>query len=384
MRRTINRLRILGSGFTEEEYRLYRFDTLSDPADAMRFLSHRLNHRVYRPAVNRGHQQHVLEDKLIAHLFFEGLGIRVPKTYGVFHPRFGLTTDGRPLTTPAQLAEALAPDLPCQLVFKPRGGRKGGHISLVEVGPDGAGAIRVSGPEGAVPLDRFLSSLPADAFDAYEGCYHGWLIQARIRQHEALDRLNPHTVNSVRVVTFIDARDQVQIHHAVLRLGRRGGTADNWDKGGLSVAVDGATGRLGRGVFKPSHGGAWTSEHPDTGAAFEGAYLPDWPAVRTLCQQAAAALSGTRSVGWDVALTPAGPTLIEGNATWGLPVVQVHTRGYLTDAVRAELAAFGARFPETPRALPAALLALARDQWNRSRAPGRLRWLKQIALGRRP
>lgn len=35
------RLRTIGSGFTEEEYDLYKFADLDDPHDATRFLSNR-------------------------------------------------------------------------------------------------------------------------------------------------------------------------------------------------------------------------------------------------------------------------------------------------------------------------------------------------------
>jgi hypothetical protein len=88
-----------------------------------------------------------------------------------------------------------------------------------------------------------------------------------------------------------------------------------------------------------------------------------------VCCRAAAALSGIRSVGWDVVLTPEGPVIVEGNAAWCLPLVQVHTKGYLTDEVRAELARYGAMFPDEPVSLSRALVRLLGYQWQRSRGP---------------
>ena len=65
-----------------------------------------------------------------------------------------------------------------------------------------------------------------------------------------------------------------------------------------------------------------------------------------MCSRAAIATPGLNTVGWDVALTPEGPVLIEGNPDWDLPMVQVHTRGLLQPDVRKQLAEFGLSFPE--------------------------------------
>ena len=324
----IDKIRILGSGFTEEEYQLYRFDRFDDPADAMRYLSHRQNHSIYRPAINRGQQQHLLEDKWVTQIYLSSMGLPVPRTYGLYHPQFGVTSDGRPMATTEQVLQALEPAASPSLIFKPRGGRKGRNIILIERAAENHVVVN----DQHLPLESFLSELPQDAFGDYDGCYHGWLVQERIAQH---------------------------------------------DKGGLSVAVNSETGTLGQGVFKPHYGGDWVSEHPDTGIRFEGERLPEWDAILECCRRAAATLSGIRAVGWDIALTPDGPVIIEGNATWGLPVAQVHTNGYLTDEIRRELEPFGARFPIRPRSLPAALLTLALYQWQRSRGPRILRALQE-------
>jgi hypothetical protein len=365
----IDTLRLLGSGFTREEYCLYRFDQLSDIREAMQYLSHRHNHRIHLPAVNWGAQQYFLEDKWATQFFLSGLSIPVPYTWGLYHPAFGVAGDGSAFRTPEDVAAVLGPHLPLRLIVKPRGGRKGRNVMRVDMYRASDGGIVVMAGDSELPLAAFLASLPIEASREYDGSYHGWLVQACLQQHEFLNRINPHTVNSIRVVTFITADDRVGVHMAALRLGRATGVADNWDRGGVSVAVDASTGVLGQGLTKPRYGGQWTSVHPDTGERFEGQQLPEWSRVVDVCCRAAAALSGIRSVGWDVVLTPEGPVIVEGNATWCLALVQVHTRGYLTDEVRAELARYGAVFPSEPVSLPVALLRLLGYQWQRSRGP---------------
>ncbi|TDY03805.1 sugar-transfer associated ATP-grasp domain-containing protein [Thiohalophilus thiocyanatoxydans] len=376
MNKISHKLRILGSGFTQEEYKLYRFDLLDNPDEAMRFLSNRHNHALYRPVINRGDQQHILEDKWIAQSYLMSMQLPVPKTYGLYDPVFGTTISGAPMNSPQQVAKLIEPELPQRVFLKPRGGRKGRNVIMAELHKNPDGNIGVLANETRYTLDAFLQSLPQNAFGDYDGCYHGWLIQAYIPQHDVLNHINPHTINTVRVVTFIDSQNQVHVQHAILRLGRKDGVADNWAKGGISVSIDTRTGRLGRGVFKPHYGGAWVSEHPDTGACFEGQTIPEWQTILDVCKRAAMMFSGTRSTGWDIALTPDGPVIIEGNAAWDLPMVQVHTTGYLNEQTRAELGKFSINFPDRVKPLPLALLTLFVYQWRRSRGPRILHALK--------
>lgn len=361
------RLRTIGSGFTEEEYDLYKFADLDDPHDATRFLSNRANHLVFRPKVNSSAEKHLLEDKWVSELYFSKLGLPVPGSYGLFHPACGMTSHGAPLNAADDLLRAI-PVVPEQkLVFKPRGGRQGHNIIVARVAREGGDRASVMTSNGQMTLTEFIASLPRDAFSDYDGGYYGWLIQPYIEQHQFMLELNPHTVNTFRVITFVGAEGDCKVHLAALRLGRKGSSADNWDKGGLSVGVDVQTGRLGRGVFKPAYGGQWHSSHPDTGAEIEGRVVPGWETVLETCKRAALAVSGIRSIGWDIALTPEGPLIIEGNAEWSLPLVQVHTRGYLSDSVRADLERCGAVFPRRLQGLGGALAYVMLRQWRRSR-----------------
>ncbi|WP_448511045.1 sugar-transfer associated ATP-grasp domain-containing protein [Immundisolibacter sp.] len=80
------------------------------------------------------------------------------------------------------------------------------------------------------------------------------------------------------------------------------------------AAVDVDTGELGRLTGDmPETCTVWHDTHPVTGAAVRGRVLPHWPAVCAL------ALAGHRGfcdrvvVGWDIAITPDGPQIVEGN-----------------------------------------------------------------------
>jgi Sugar-transfer associated ATP-grasp len=53
--------------------------------------------------------------------------------------------------------------------------------------------------------------------------------------------------------------------------------------------------------------------HPDSGFRFRDFSVPQWQALREAASNAAKAFPEFRTVGWDVALTPIGPMILEGN-----------------------------------------------------------------------
>jgi hypothetical protein len=69
----------------------------------------------------------------------------------------------------------------------------------------------------------------------------------------------------------------------------------------------------------PRPGGVGVSTVPRLpgGARVEGVRLPDWQAARQMVRSAAPAFLPLRTLGWDVALTPAGPVVVEANTRWG-------------------------------------------------------------------
>lgn len=361
--------RILGSGFGHREYSLYGFAQFENPEFAMSYLSFEGNHRCYQPCVNHGHEKNLLEDKWMTHLILSALAVPVPHTLGLYHPVIGLSASGSPLRMPGDFCALLGSDDVAELIFKPRGGARGNSIMKVTIRKREDGSLVVCHDGRTIAAAEFLANLPTGSFDPRTDSYPGWIVQEVLQQHPFLAAFNPSSVNTFRVVTFMDIEGRIHIHHSILRVGCGGNAVDNWDKGGLSIQVDPKKGQLGKGVRKVEFGGDWSVSHPETGVTFEGQLVPNWNSILELCKHGARIFSGARSIGWDIALTPHGPVVLEANADWGLPSVQVHGGGYLSDAVRAQLAAYGAVFPTKLRPLPLAILHLMRKRWSRSRGP---------------
>lgn len=141
------------------------------------------------------------------------------------------------------------------------------------------------------------------------------LAETPIVQHSDLNRLSPSGVNTVRIITALEANDQVALLGCRLRISVDS-LVDNLAAGNVAAPVDETTGRVnGPGVYsditKPP-----VSVHPVTEEPIEGFQIPFWDECLQLAREAAALHSQNRSIGWDIAVTPAGPGLIEGNHDW--------------------------------------------------------------------
>jgi len=337
---------------TRTEYQLYGFDRCDrDYPYMLNFLSiHGIRNR-FRLILNDNNWKGVLDNKWFFNLHFSKFGFPVPETYGIYLAGSGLTASGKRLGTRAELRALLEELRPASLVIKPVGGIMGHGVTILPELRYANGIISaVTSGGDIVSFDDIAQKLDTPPgvhyrMRSYELNLPGYVLQAKLQQHPFLDRIGPYTTNTIRVVTFLDADNEVHVHFSILRVGRRGSIADNWDRGGISIAIDPRTGVLGSGVLKPKYGARRIEAHPDNGVRFAGLQLPFWSEVLELCCRAARICPNLRSVGWDVALRNNGPVFVEGNPDWDLPMVQVHTDGLLQPEVRRQLAPFGITFP---------------------------------------
>ena len=87
--------------------------------------------------------------------------------------------------------------------------------------------------------------------------------------------------------------------------------------------MDIASGRLGRaGKSKRKYGSVLAERHPQTGFVFEGAILPFWDELKELVGRAARALVPLRALGWDIAICPDGPRVVEANQHYDIFLMQ--------------------------------------------------------------
>lgn len=269
--------------------RLYR----RDYQEITEFMPMRLLMR-FRDACNAGVDAEAVVDKLTFARRLRRAGLPVvSELFEVVGPEHIEGPDG-PLTREA--AEAALTKEGAVFV-KPRVGARG----------QGAFVWRAESP-----AERVLSLQSA-------------LVQPLLLQHEAISVLHPSSVNTIRVDTLA-ANSRIEVSAAVLRIGARGSTTDHGTSGGLVAPINLATGVVSRparrmAAFEPD--ALQYSAHPDTGAPIEGLRIPFWEEVLETIGQGAALLRPLRTLGWDVALTPRGPVLIEANHDWFITLMQL-------------------------------------------------------------
>lgn len=237
----------------------------------------------------------LLRDKYIFAQLAHSLDVPTPRNLAILGPEL---VEWLPSGGTVPLAALLERDL--DGFCKPVAGIEGKGIFSLRIA---GGMAHVAGT--AVTLEDLRSRL--------SGRY---ILQEPVAQHADLDRLHPPSVNTLRVIT-IRSGGRARLFLTFLRIGAGGSTVDNFSAGGVMVSVNPATGRLvGRGL-KGGMRFRWLDAHPDTGVPFDGYPIPFAREAFDLARSFHDRIVHIHSIGWDVAITPDGPTLIEGNDNWG-------------------------------------------------------------------
>lgn len=146
-----------------------------------------------------------------------------------------------------------------------------------------------------------------------------YILQNVVEQHELVNRINPSCINTIRIITIRGKSGAINVFAASMRIGvSKDSFVDNRAAGGMAVGIT-EDGRLKKYGFQHVEFGGKSEKHPVTGTVFEGYQLPFWKEVVDLVTKAHGCFRGIQSIGWDVAITPTGPILIEGNDNWEVP-----------------------------------------------------------------
>ena len=134
-----------------------------------------------------------------------------------------------------------------------------------------------------------------------------------IRQHPVMMSLNPHSVNTIRLVTLM-VDGNVKALAAVLRMGLDSNSiTDNVCGGGIGALVDVTTGivtSFGQDAYSRTY-----ANHPLTGTRIIGLQIPHWDQVIDLAKSAHKCVPQCALYGWDIAITESGVDIVEGNSS---------------------------------------------------------------------
>ena len=141
-----------------------------------------------------------------------------------------------------------------------------------------------------------------------------YLVEEYIRQHDNLNKLYSGSVNTLRVISFLDDFGKVNIIKAIIKFGTTG-KIDNHVAGGMYTFVD----ENGIILFPAcdDFGKAYYN-HPITKMPIVGFKIPYFYEALELVKKIGLIIPEVRYIGWDIAITNKGPIVVEGNEYCGL------------------------------------------------------------------
>ncbi len=167
-----------------------------------------------------------------------------------------------------------------------------------------------------------------DSVEAAHARYrkNGVVIEELIEQGEAMARIHPGSVNTLRIPTVIikneEGEPEIRLFHPSLRMGRDGSFVDNFSAGGVSALIDPDTGMIyTNGADKKGHEFLC---HPDSGIAFRGFQIPEWEEAVAMVKEAAMMIPDNHYCGWDLAYSKdRGWCMVEANCTAQMGAMQM-------------------------------------------------------------
>lgn len=152
---------------------------------------------------------------------------------------------------------------------------------------------------------------------------HNYIHQEKIKQHDTVSNIYSHAINTIRINTYLDTQGKCHIISALMRFGSGNMVTDNESSGGFHVALDIEKECLiGTGKESIVYGSTVHTQHPDTKVLLNGYNIPFIKESLELAKQAASMIP-TRVIGWDMAITPQGPVIIEGNSNPSLHMADI-------------------------------------------------------------
>lgn len=140
-----------------------------------------------------------------------------------------------------------------------------------------------------------------------------FIFQGAIEQHEVISAIFPNSINTIRLETYLTKAGNIEFLGGLMRFGSGKSVIDNVSSGGLYVTVNMEKGTLTKnGTTSLLSGAHKYPFHPTTNFEFMDFQIPFFQEALDLCQKFAQHIPN-RIIGWDVAITPNGPIIIEGN-----------------------------------------------------------------------
>jgi hypothetical protein len=289
-------------------YQYYRFDMYRNDCtlsieEMKKYVPYYFSYNLFFP-ISAKEYEVLCDDKLLTYAMLKTYNTLQPKMLFGFDNNSFYDDTNTPVSN-VQVDAIIKASTAAKLFIKPRFGLGGKGIAVFTRKDN-----QFINAEGKV-LDHsfFLNELTGGVYIVQEG----------LVQHQSISAIYPHSINTFRVITEC-VNGEPRVLYALLRMGRGGKQVDNASSGGVYTKLDPLTGTLGdyaiannRVVFKA---------HPDTNFVFKDSKMESWTEVKRFALVVAKKFREIKYIGWDIGLSPEGPTIIEINKRPDMEMIQ--------------------------------------------------------------
>lgn len=181
------------------------------------------------------------------------------------------------------------------------------------------------GGHGILKLDRYSPEYSSSEQTLRKRISAGedFIIEECISNSSSIREIANNSLNTVRVVTVLDQRQELHVVAALLRFGNGKGFTDNYHDGGMACPINLSTGQLTKFAYGMNN--VKYERHPSSHVVFEGFPIPEFQDCMKLITSLVWEEPSARYVGWDIAITDNGLELLEGNIPPGEDITQIAT-----------------------------------------------------------
>lgn len=170
------------------------------------------------------------------------------------------------------------------------------------------GAMGKGVAKGSIKSLRPLKS----TFESFIDSEDMVIMEELIKPHKSIYKLNPDSVNTVRIVVYVD-NGVPKVQDCFMKVGRKDSFVDNGGSGGIFVHINKENGSFDSGGIDEK--GIRYAKHPDHNYKFMGYKLPLWKEALRIAKEASCKIDSTCYIGWDLTLTSEKKWIIvEGNS----------------------------------------------------------------------
>lgn len=262
--------------------------------------------------LNPSHCSDMLKNKILLYRYLEAAQLPHPKVFAIFDKTTaGVSSCNRMLQSRQDWIDYIRTELPNDFIIKPAYGAKGMGVKHIQKHGnglmDGKEAVDFSW------LYDYMKSYPDSP---------AYIIQQRIINHPAIvEFTEKQALQTVRIITYVNKRCEPDILYAAIKFVCGKNTTDHylWGRSGNVFSfID-----VQHGQVKPAYSTSDAGKpaepqtmHPETQRRFDELNLPFWQETVQLARCAAMLFLPVRCIGWDIAITEAGPSIVEGNIWW--------------------------------------------------------------------